>query len=167
MLVVCQVDPLKIRLNNYVYKYDSPREIKSVLLPLFEWYVISCEYYGGIAQPNKSVISIEKRERNGLQAVYSAFVSMGIGLAKGQFSLGSFRSSTSFRVSLGLCNFFLSYLHHEASSQPMLLSEFSAVSSPTSSPNSSRMRKGGQETAGKDRGALGVSEYMYRNTAKI
>ena len=35
MLVVCYVDPLKTHLNNYTYKYDSPREMKSVLLPLF------------------------------------------------------------------------------------------------------------------------------------
>ena len=44
--------PLKKRLNNNVYKYDLPRQIKSVLLLLLEWYVILCENYGGIAQPN-------------------------------------------------------------------------------------------------------------------
>ena len=46
--------PLKKRLNNNVYKYDLPRQIKSVLLLLLEWYVILCENYGGIAQPNTS-----------------------------------------------------------------------------------------------------------------
>ena len=38
--------PLKKRLNNNVYKYDLPRQIKSVLLLLLEWYVILCENYG-------------------------------------------------------------------------------------------------------------------------
>ena len=36
-----------------MYKYDLPRQIKSVLLLLLEWYVILCENYGGIAQPNR------------------------------------------------------------------------------------------------------------------
>ena len=36
-----------------MYKYDLPRQIKSVLLLLHEWYVILCKNYGGIAQPNK------------------------------------------------------------------------------------------------------------------
>ena len=38
--------PLKKHLNNNVYKYDLPRQIKSVLLLLHEWYVILCENYG-------------------------------------------------------------------------------------------------------------------------
>ena len=55
VLLVCYVDPLKKRLNNNVYKYDLPRQIKSVLLLLLEWYVILCENYGGIAQPNRKI----------------------------------------------------------------------------------------------------------------
>ena len=54
VLLVCYVDPFKkCLLNNNVYKYDLPRQIKSVLLLLLEWYVILCENYGGIAQPNR------------------------------------------------------------------------------------------------------------------
>ena len=53
-LIMCQKcsfgllrrSPLKKRLNNNVYKYDLPRQIKSVLLLLLEWYVILCENYG-------------------------------------------------------------------------------------------------------------------------
>ena len=52
VLLVCYVDPLKKRLNNNVYKYDLPRQIKSVLLLLHEWYVILYKNYGRIAQPN-------------------------------------------------------------------------------------------------------------------
>ena len=53
VLLVCYVDPLKKRLNDNVYKYDLPRQIKSVLLLLLEWNVILCKNYGGIAQPNR------------------------------------------------------------------------------------------------------------------
>ena len=54
VLLVCYVDQFKKRLNNNVYKYDLPGQIKSMLLLLLEWYVILCENYGGIAQPNNS-----------------------------------------------------------------------------------------------------------------
>ena len=37
-----------------MYKYDLPRQIKSVLLLLHEWNVILRKNYGGIAQPNTS-----------------------------------------------------------------------------------------------------------------
>ena len=57
VLLVCYVDPLEKRLNNNVYKYDLPRQIKSVLLLLLEWNIL-CKNYGGIAQPNSQRMTL-------------------------------------------------------------------------------------------------------------